>query len=45
LSLQRYINRQTQHYIPNIPVLHSALLHVSAVYINHRQAGISSDKE
>ena len=36
LSLQCCINRQTQYYRPNIPVLHSALLHVSAVHITHR---------
>jgi len=44
LSSQCYINRQTQHNRPNILVLYSALLHVSAVHISHHQAGISSHK-
>ena len=45
LSLQCYINQQTQHNRPNIPFLHSALQNVSAVRISHRHAAIGSHKE
>jgi hypothetical protein len=39
------VNRQTQPYRSNILVLHSALLHVSTIYISHPQVDIGSQKE
>jgi hypothetical protein len=45
LTLQHYVNQQTQHNTPNILVLHAALQHVPAAYISDHQAGIGSQKQ